>query len=77
MSDPDDVDDDGQIQCWCGATGTYDELFDDSGLPSTCGGSGVLNCECGGDFCACHNHGEVQCDGCPECLDDEDDGMIW
>ena len=61
------------IHCWCGAEGTYDELFDDTGLPDTCGGLGTLYCECGGDFCVCHHHGEVECDGCPDCRDEEDD----
>ena len=55
------------ITCWCGASGTYDELFDDSGLPPRCGGLGVLDCECGGDQCVCHHHGETECPGCPDC----------
>lgn len=66
----DDIDhDDEQITCWCGATGDIDDLFDDSGLEDTCGGTGSLNCFCGGDFCVCHYHGETECDGCPDCDD--------
>lgn len=30
----------------------------------------MLYCICGGDFCVCHNHGEVECDGCEDCEDD-------
>ena len=64
------------ITCWCGAQGTYEELFDDSGLPPTCGGLGTLHCECGGDQCVCHHHGEVDCVGCEDCdeFDDWYDG---
>ena len=61
------------IQCWCGASGTYEELFDSSGLDYTCGGSGTLNCVCGGDFCVCHYHGLAECYGCEDCRKDEDD----
>lgn len=60
--------------CWCGASGKYEEMF--SALPSRCGGSGMLDCYCGGDFCVCHNHGEVDCFGCEDCegFDDDDWG---
>lgn len=64
---------DEEIECWCGAKGKPSELFDDSGLPRTCGGMGVLNCECGGDLCVCHHHGEVDCYGCEDCEGDDDD----
>lgn len=71
-----DLVDDEIITCWCGTKGTYDKLFDDSGLPPTCGGSGHLHCECGGDLCVCHHHGETECPGCEDCGfgrgDDED-----
>ena len=72
---PDPIDtDDEIITCWCGAKGTYDQLFDDSGLPANgCGGSGVMYCECGGDQCVCHHHGEVQCDGCDDCRPEDHD----
>ncbi|KKN41849.1 hypothetical protein LCGC14_0719090 [marine sediment metagenome] len=73
------IPDDDQIECWCGATGTYDKLFDASGLPpypQGCGGSGMLICECGGDQCVCHHHGEVECPGCEDC-DDPDEMFGW
>lgn len=61
------------IECWCGSKGTYGDLFDDDCLPERCGGMGVMECRCGGDLCVCHNHGEVECFGCPDCEDEEDD----
>lgn len=63
----------GEITCWCGATGTYDELFDDDFLEPSCGGMGILHCRCGGDLCVCHNHGEIECHGCPDCEEHDDD----
>ena len=68
------VDPDLILTCGCGAQGTYEELFDDSGLDETCGGTGYLNCTCGGDFCVCHYHGGTDCDGCEEC---EGDAESW
>lgn len=65
--DDDDDDDDGMIECWCGAVGTYEELFSEEGISPTCGGTGTLYCECGGDTCVCHHHGSVDCDGCVDC----------
>ena len=70
MSDEPEVDDE-IITCWCGAKGTYDELFFDD-LEGGCGGSGTRNCYCGGDFCVCHNHGEMECPGCEDCEFDDD-----
>lgn len=71
----DDIDDaldpDPIITCWCGATGTYDELFDDDGLDDRCGGLGELHCQCGGDLCVCHHHGAVECPGCEDCEPDD------
>ena len=61
------------IRCWCGAEGSYEDLFDDSGLEDHCAGTGSLNCYCGGDFCVCHYHGETECPGCPDCQGDADD----
>ncbi len=62
------------VTCWCGVTGRMDEMFDDEVFSSHCGGTGVLHCECGGDICVCHNHGEVDCPGCADCdIDDNDD----
>jgi hypothetical protein len=63
------------ITCWCGAVGTFDELFDVSGLPKSsdqCGGTGCIQCECGGDQCVCHHHGEIACEGCEGCEDPAD-----
>ena len=63
--------------CWCGETRPYyEDVF------SGCGGTGMLECLCGGDFCVCHNHGEVECFGCPDCDpccegEDEDDFDLW
>lgn len=48
--------------CWCGIKNPY---F--APIPSTCGGSGTIDCRCGGDQCVCHWHGEVECLGCEEC----------
>lgn len=72
--DPDDPTTQETCRCWCGASGTFDELFDASVFEQCCGGSGVLHCECGGDFCVCHNHGEVECPGCEECRDNNELG---
>lgn len=56
------------IRCWCGAEGTYEQLFDDH----NCNGDG--ECECGGDhLCVCHNHGT--CPGCVNCEPDDTDDM--
>lgn len=77
---PDDTDDDpGPIlRCWCGAEGTYDELFDDDGLDASCGGTGHVDCHCGGDLCVCHHHGqEVECPGCDECPERDGDYDGW
>lgn len=69
--------DDGLITCWCGAKGTYDELFDGGlGLDDGCGGTGVLHCYCGGDQCVCHYHGETECPGCPDCDEDDQDWVL-
>ena len=56
--------------CWCGERNPH---YED--LRGTCGGSRSIDCLCGGDFCVCHNHGEVECPGCPDCEPpDDDDG---
>jgi len=68
-----DPEPDSPYQCWCGAVGRPSELCDVSGLESGCGGLGVLNCYCGGDLCVCHHHGEVDCPGCPECEERDDE----
>ena len=65
--------DDDQLQCWCGAVGTYDELFGED-PPLQCGGNGSTDCHCGGDQCVCHWHGEIPCDGCSDCATFDDFG---
>lgn len=78
--DEPEIDDDAAIiKCWCGAEGTFEELFDDEVYGQSCGGSGVLHCECGGDQCVCHHHGEVECEGCEDCgeCDDDCDGFFY
>ena len=40
---------------------------------SGCGGTGYIRCYCGGDLCVCGNFGEIECDGCPDCYDYDDD----
>lgn len=65
--------DDGLFKCWCGAQGAFEEMFDFSDAEGGCGGSGLIDCYCGGDFCVCHNHGEYECPGCDDCDDREDE----
>jgi hypothetical protein len=62
-----------EMTCWCGAEGKVSELYDHTGLESGCGGTGSLNCHCGGDLCVCHYHGETECPGCTECEGPDDD----
>lgn len=49
----------------------------DEYLDPGCGGSGVLHCYCGGDFCVCTCYGtgqqDTECPGCEDCEDQEDD----
>lgn len=52
-------------QCWCGEKDAY---F--APVHGSCGGSGELECHCGGDLCVCHNHGGAACHGCPDCQDE-------
>lgn len=56
------------MTCWCGVKDAY---F--APVRETCGGSGVIDCHCGGDLCVCHNHGEVECLGCEECEGGDDE----
>ncbi len=49
-------------KCWCGTRNAY---F--APVSGSCAGTGTLYCICGGDFCVCHNHGEVECGGCEDC----------
>ena len=71
---PDDYDEDGEIyECGCGLSGTYEEMFgEETGLEESCGGSGYLNCYCGGDLCVCHYHGGCDCPGCMDCYNGDD-----
>lgn len=72
--DPDEDDDLGLVHtCWCGAQGTYEDLFAPECLEYGCGGTGSLNCFCGGDQCVCHFHGETECTGCEDCCDEDFD----
>jgi hypothetical protein len=65
---PDDI-----IECWCGAKGTYEELFSDHSYEDSCGGTHEIHCECSGDgLCVCHHHGSYECPGCEDCEGDED-----
>ena len=38
-----------------------------------CGGTGIIECFCAGDFCACSIEGSVDCVGCVDCLDIDSD----
>ena len=58
--------------CWCGVESPYCADVED-GLEAACNGTGHLHCYCGGDLCSCHNHGEVQCPGCEECEEEDED----
>ena len=59
------------MRCWCGACGTFEELFCQD-FEENCGGGGYIDCHCGGDFCVCHNHGGYDCPGCPDCEEERD-----
>lgn len=43
------------------------------GLDTTCGGTGWLECFCGGDLCVCTLYGGRDCLGCPDCRDEDDE----
>ena len=58
-------------KCWCGAVNPY---CCEAPASEGCGGAGWIECLCGGDQCVCHNHGQVACDGCPDCTEEGDDG---
>lgn len=53
------------MKCWCGEKNAH--FSDEPHRSGGCGGTGTLHCYCGGDQCVCHNHGEVECDGCEDC----------
>ena len=45
--------------------------------PSTCEGTGMLQCEgCGGQDCVCDCGGEIECPGCDDCPRDDDMGDV-
>ena len=68
-----DHDADPVIKCWCGAEGPHDELFSLAPYAETCGGTGYIPCFCGGDGCCCHHHGGIECDGCDDCAEYDDE----
>jgi len=41
-------------------------------LDTRCGGTGWLECSCGGDQCYCQLNGGIDCSGCPDCENSED-----
>lgn len=65
---PDDLDFPEPDVCWCGVKNPYY-----APVEGTCGGTGMLDCHCGGDQCGCHNHGEVECFGCEDCSPTDDE----
>lgn len=67
LVDADEIE--GPDVCWCGVKNPY---FAE--VHGTCGGTGMIDCHCGGDQCVCHNHGEVECYGCEDCEPTFDDG---
>jgi hypothetical protein len=58
--------------CWCGVKNPYYAPIHHE----CCGGAGYIECFCGGDQCVCHNHGEVECFGCADC-DEHDDQEFY
>lgn len=60
-----------RARCWC--SGRKQVWFSTDALDRSCHGQGYLRCLCGGDFCVCHNHGEVECVGCLDCEYEPDD----
>ena len=52
-----------------------EEMFSD--LEEGCGGTGFLNCFCGGDLCVCDLNGVVECDSCEDCDFDYRDYEDW
>lgn len=48
-------------------------------LARTCGGTGWLDCECGGDQCYCTLNGGIDCLGCEDCREYNayDEGDDW
>lgn len=46
--------------------------FHEAATDRGCGGTGSINCYCGGDLCVCGNNGSIECDGCEDCERDDD-----
>jgi hypothetical protein len=42
-------------------------------LDTRCGGTGWLECSCGGDQCYCQLNGGIDCSGCPDCEGQSDE----
>lgn len=40
---------------------------DDFTITEDCDGTGIVVCDCAGDFCACAVQGAAICPGCPSC----------
>lgn len=51
----------------------YWHAGENDGLRQRCGGTGTLECNCGGDQCYCGNFGEAECFGCPDCEGERDE----
>ena len=71
--EPEETDEDGPFTCWCGAVGCFEEMFDFTDSDDGCGGAGYIQCQCGGDQCVCHHHGEYECPGCEDCEGERDE----
>lgn len=57
---------------WCDERGKHcgsADCTDSPPLSPGCGGSGLVECFCAGDFCACSIKGTGACEGCPDCRD--------
>lgn len=63
MSYPPTTDDDGDDDAPDCDDGYHDDYLD---LEGACGGTGWLNCFCGGDTCVCGEEG-AECPGCEDC----------
>lgn len=63
---------DAEPPCWCGEKNPYYEP-----VHGGCDGWKTIYCLCAGDFCCCHNHGEVECFGCEDCERETEDDDYW
>lgn len=66
----------GAYRCWCGDEVDAEEqralTAEQLSYRTGCAGLGFYRCLCGGDFCVCHNHGDIECPGCRDCRDPEE-----